>query len=205
MGKNTNQIATETEVDFFGETGFHPTPIGGDKLATKSYAESAGLEVSGSYSSNQCVKYSDLSKPADPYEDQTVIVSGTPVYKCIIARTDTPVAESIGGGGMIFQPSVETIKATALQSGNYFIANVKNTNIGWQKIFADSTQFENYWAAFQALTYCMILTSSDRQVKIEVIKKTMYFGSDIPKTIGTFTPVSLNSTDKVCDVGDWPW
>ena len=33
----------------------------------------------------------------------------------------------------------------------------------------------------------------------------MYFGSDIPKTVGTFTPVSFNSIDKVCDVGEWPW
>lgn len=207
MGRNTNQIATESDVDHFGETGgFYPIPIGGDPLATKSYAESAGLQVSGSYVSNQCVKYSDLSKPADPYEDKTVIVSGTPVYNCLIARTDKPkVTESIGGGGISIQPSVETIKVTALQSGNYFVANVKNSTVGWQKIFASSTQFANYWAAFQALSYDEILTSSDRQVKIEIIKKTMYFGSDIPKTVGTFTLISFTSIDKVCDVGEWPW
>lgn len=54
------KIATEREAQQIGGN----TVISSEtKCATKSYAESAGCKVAGTYSSNQLVQKSDLSKP----------------------------------------------------------------------------------------------------------------------------------------------
>ena len=61
MGKNTNQIATEYDLRSYL---YDKLWFADSRCPTKSEIVSWGLTVSGTYSSNQCVKWSNISKPS---------------------------------------------------------------------------------------------------------------------------------------------
>lgn len=118
MGNKSNQIATQLEaVAIGGKTSSSAS----NRLSTKSYAESVGCSVKTSnisYSSNQCVRWQDLSKYVKPKPDP---VEGASTFLDILSVGNTP-AERI-----LYAETHIAAYAYATNPYDEYVADVTNT------------------------------------------------------------------------------
>lgn len=121
MGNKSNQIATQLEaVAIGGGTSSSASNL----LSTKSYAESVGCHVNTShisYSSNQCVRWQDLSKYVNPDPVLPVPVRDTSIFLDILSVGNTPAER------LLYAETHIAAYAYATDPYDEYVADVTNT------------------------------------------------------------------------------
>lgn len=146
MGKNTNQIATGSDL----KTYFRDKLWSADsRCPTKSEIVSWGLTVSGSYSSNQCVKWSNISKPSSNIP--LTIYYGIHNDKSSSAKLDNIIAyigtSSSGPWTEIGRTSLGSISST--KTGTISCSIPASYDLGKAchiRIYVGATTFNQYWS-----------------------------------------------------------
>ena len=145
MGKNTNQIATEADLRSYLKDKLW---FASSRCPTKSEIVGWGLTVSGSYSSNQCVKWSDISKSSSNIP--LTIYYGIYNDKSSSAKLDNIIAyigpSSSGPWTEIGRTSLGSISSTKTGTISCSIpASFDLSKACHIRIYVGATALKQYW------------------------------------------------------------